>query len=59
MDRQADQALDQMLNQTSASVLKTLDGVVDVEQRMKELLRDVGIDPAAAESHVGREDEHE
>ncbi|MEV4117646.1 hypothetical protein [Micromonospora sp. NPDC049645] len=45
MDHDKDYALDQLMRRASASALKSLDATVDIEQRLRDLLRDAGIDP--------------
>jgi hypothetical protein len=45
MDHDSNTTLEQFLARASSSALKSLDAVVDVEQRLRELFRDVGHDP--------------
>ena len=45
MDHDTELALDQFLERASRSALKSLDAVVDVEQRLRTLYREVGHEP--------------
>ncbi|WBC12960.1 hypothetical protein O7600_17450 [Micromonospora sp. WMMA1998] len=45
MDHDKEQKLDQLMDGASTSILKSLDATVDVEQRLRELLRRAGVDP--------------
>lgn len=49
-----DFALEELLERASASVLKSVDDVVDVHQRLRDLLHDAGLDPALAEDNSRR-----
>ncbi|MEU4381254.1 hypothetical protein [Micromonospora echinofusca] len=45
MDHDREHELDQLMERTTVSVLKSLDATVDVKQRLRELLREAGVDP--------------
>jgi hypothetical protein len=45
MDHDKNLKLDKLLERTSVSALKSLDAVVDVEQRLRDFYREVGLDP--------------
>jgi hypothetical protein len=48
MDLDRNRELDQILERTSASALKSLDAVVDVNQHLRDLHRDVELELAAS-----------
>ncbi|MCG5446152.1 hypothetical protein NIE79_004719 [Micromonospora sp. NIE79] len=45
MDPNKDLELDQLFERTSASTLRSLDTTIDVEQRLRDLFREAGLDP--------------
>jgi hypothetical protein len=45
MDHDKEYELDQLMERATASVVKSLDATVDVKQRLRELLREAGVDP--------------
>ncbi|MET7808593.1 hypothetical protein [Micromonospora chersina] len=45
MDHDKEHELDQLMDRASTSILKSLDATVDVKQRLRELLRQAGVDP--------------
>ncbi|MEV4755451.1 hypothetical protein AB0J86_10095 [Micromonospora sp. NPDC049559] len=50
MDPDKDLVLDRILERTPASALASLNAVIDVEQRLRDLYREVGLDPELARS---------
>jgi hypothetical protein len=48
MDHDDDRELDQILERERVSTLKALNAVVDVEQRLRDLCRDLGLKPDLA-----------
>ncbi|MFC7279840.1 hypothetical protein ACFQS1_38280 [Paractinoplanes rhizophilus] len=47
-------ALDQLMQRASASIVKSLDATVDVKQRLHDLLREAGVDPALVQERSRR-----
>lgn len=44
-----ERALDMLLSRTSAAVQESLDAQIDVPQRLRDLLREAGIEPAPSQ----------
>jgi hypothetical protein len=59
MDRdketEQDLELDQLMEGASASVQKSLDATVDVKQRLRDLLREAGVEPGLAQAQRSHE----
>jgi len=52
MDRERDLELDTLLTLASRSALESLDAVIDVEQRLRDLYHDIADEPDASASNV-------
>jgi hypothetical protein len=51
MDPDKKHVLDQLIERAAASALKSLDAVVDVEQQLRDLYQEAGLDPELVQDH--------